>query len=254
MEDQNALTTSVSAGGALVPIAALSADIATVQSVIEENLGVGGMSEFDLQRIKMPSSDTPFYTVTDLDGEKPAKTIRCIILFTRDVRGYWKGAIDETGGGTPPDCHSNDCKTGTGTPGGVCMNCPLNEFGSASKGAGKGCKEVKQLFLLREGSDSVLPEVFAVPPTSLKAIKKYGLMLGGRGVSFGGVITEIGLAKGQSQSGQKYSQATFKPVRTLTADELTKVKAFAEMYRPLIQAAIPITAQDATGTHQDPAF
>src|SRR5438309_2014189 len=127
MSETNQITTSASNGGALVQIAALSADLAAVGAVIAENLGAGGMSEFDLPRIKMPSGESPFYTITDMEGDKAEKTFRAVILLARDARGYWAGSIDETGGGTPPDCHSDDGKVGIGNPGGDCGTCSLNQ-------------------------------------------------------------------------------------------------------------------------------
>lgn len=254
MSEQNALTTGAPAGGALVSIAAMNADIETVQLVISENLGAGGMSEFDLTRIKMPSSTTPFYTISDIDGDKAEKTFKCVILMARDARGYWKGSIDDTGGGSPPDCHSENGAPGVGDPGGDCGTCALNQYGSASKGAGKACKEVRQLFILREGSDSVLPEVFSVPPTSLKVLRKYGSMLGGRGVPFSGVITEVGIQAAKSSGGQAYCQATFKPVRKLSPEEFGKVQQFSKLYAPLVAKTVTIRAQEVQNHQGEAAF
>jgi hypothetical protein len=254
MSDQNTIATTAPASVSLATIAALNADMAAVQAVIDENLGSGGLSQFDLQRIKMPNADSPFYTITDLDGEIAVKEVRCVVLFQRDIRTYWRSSIDDTGGGSPPDCHSFDSKVGIGDPGGDCASCPLNQFGSAAKGTGKACKEVRQLFILREGSESVLPEVFSVPPTSLQAARKFALNLGGRGIPVSSVITEIGLAKKRSKGGQNYSQATFRVARALSAHEWAVAKQFAEMYKPLVAATINVNAEDLPKQEEEQAF
>ena len=218
----------------VMQITALQADLAAVKQVLAENLGAGGMSEFDLQRIKIPAGGGISFEVTDLDGEKTVPKIKAVILLHRDVRGYWP---DPDTTGVPPACHSNDCVSGIGDPGGLCGRCPLAQFGSAAKGKGQACKQVKQLFLLRDGSDSILPEVFNAPPTSLNNFKKLALMLGGRGVGLSGVVIEIGLTTQKNEGGQKYSEATFKPVSVLSSEEKAKVQELAAIYRPMMDAA-----------------
>jgi hypothetical protein len=228
----------------------MRADLEAVEAVLTENLGTGGLSEFDLQRIKIPAGGMTAYEVNDLEGTSFVPTIHAVILFARDVRAYWPDSLDESGGGKPPACHSNDGKIGIGAPGGICAQCPMAQFGSAKKGKGQACKQVKQLFLLREGSGSILPENFLVPPTGLNNFKKLALMLGGRGVSISGILVEIGLVKAKSAEGITYSQPTFRPVRTLAASELSRVKKFAELFRPLIDAAIniaPLAPQPQSG-------
>jgi hypothetical protein len=243
----------------LVQITALAADLAAVKEILTENLGAGGMSEFDLQKIKIPSGGGIAFEVTDIDGEKAVPKIKAVILFHRDQRAYWPNSLDETGG-VAPDCHSNDALVGIGSPGGTCASCPLALFGSAKKGKGQACKQTKQLFVLREGSDSILPEVFSVPPTSLGNFKKLALMLGGRGVGVTGIVVEIGLTKEKNAAGTAYSEATFKPVRILTSEEKTKVEQFAALYKPMMDAApITIPASSNTGSGRlerdaDPAF
>jgi hypothetical protein len=65
-------------------------------------------------------------------------------------------------------------------------------------------------------------------------------------VAISGVVVEIGLVKAKSTDGITYSQPTFKPVRTLSSAELTKVNQLAELYRPMIEQAIDATQQSET--------
>ena len=216
-------------------------NLALVQQAIAENVGVGGVSEFDFERIKIPAGGGPMFTINTLEGETAEKTITAVIILARDSRGYWAKSPEDGGGNAPPDCHSNDGITGIGTPAGNCQDCPLAEFGSATKGGkntkGQACKAMRQLFLLTGGS--LLPVVLTLPPTSLKAAKQYMLRLAGQGVPYWGVVTRIGLEQATNEANQKYSKATFAFVSKLDDDQRAKARAYSEMLKPLV-ANMPV--------------
>jgi hypothetical protein len=192
------------------------------------------MSEFDLTKIRIPAGGGAAFEVTNPGGDAVVQHFRAIVIAARDIRVYWEKAYEESGGGVPPDCHSSNGLVGIGQPGGVCQSCPMAQFGSDQDKRGQACKQVKQLFLLREGSGNLMPEVFLVPPTSLKNYRQHSLRLSGQLAPVWSVITEIGLNKAQSRSGFKYSQATFKTARALEAPELAKVRQYVHMFKPLL--------------------
>ncbi len=250
MEEQNAQDTGVGVIEKdaapltqISPYIPANVDRALIEEVMAENLGATGMSEFDLQRIKMPSGGTQFFELQGPETVEPAAKFRCIILKARDTRGYWAKSIDESGGGQPPECHSHDCRTGIGTPGGDCGQCSLAQFGSGKKGSGQACKQTKQLFIVRQESGSILPEVFNVPPTSLKTYRKFSSTLAGRLTPVTGVIVEVTLSKEKSDGGQEYSQAHFAVVGVLNPDERKAVKAHASMFMPLFDHSPAIAAR-----------
>ncbi len=272
MEEQNAQDTGVGVIEKdaapltqISPYIPANVDRALIEEVMAENLGATGMSEFDLQRIKMPSGGTQFFELQGPETVEPAAKFRCIILKARDTRGYWAKSIDESGGGQPPECHSHDCRTGIGTPGGDCGQCSLAQFGSGKKGSGQACKQTKQLFIVRQESGSILPEVFNVPPTSLKTYRKFSSTLAGRLTPVTGVIVEVKynqigdfhtgplpteedraevtLSKEKSDGGQEYSQAHFAVVGVLNPDERKAVKAHASMFMPLFDHSPAIAAR-----------
>ncbi len=217
-----------------------------VQAAIAENVGVGGITEFDFDRIKIPAGGGLAFNVTTLEGETAEKTITGVIALARDSRAYWKVPLDLSGGNTPPDCHSNDGLVGIATTpqghGGECAKCALAQFGSDPKsGRGQACKAIRQLFILR--GDSLLPVVLALPPTSLKPAKQYMLRLAGQGVPYWSVLTKIGLEQAQNAGGIKYSRATFVFAGMLTEEQRAKAKQYSDMLKPLVTRMI-VDAKD----------
>ena len=230
-------------------------DLALVQSAIAENVGVGGITEFDFDRIKIPSGGGAAFDVTTIEGTDAVKSITGVIVLKRDSRAYWEKSIDEGGGSKPPDCHSNDGIVGI--PGAMapehqCAKCPLAQFGSAKpklvngvakEARGQACKAIQQLFII--GGDSLLPVVLPLPPTSLKAAKQYFLRIAGQGVPYWACVTTIGLEQTKSADGVKYSKATFKLEARLNDQQKAKAKAYHDMLGPLV-ANMTIDVTDYT--------
>ena len=212
----------------LVPIEqqypVLGPDGAGFLEVMQENLGGEGLSPSDLEVIKVPSGSSPVFMVQTLAGEEPVKELVGIIVHTDIGRAYWSQPMGE-GETQQPDCQSSDGIEGEGTPGGPCADCEFSQFGSDPDGRGQACKQVRRLFLLRE--DCSLPSLLRVPPTSLKAARKYLVSLGSRGVSHLGVVTRITLEKTKNPAGTEYCRLVFNPGGQLTADQAAAVRGYA---------------------------
>src|SRR5512144_1606913 len=89
-----------------------------LMEVLEENVG-GTITEFDLQRAKVPTGGMTAWVLPSLDGEDEiVNYIDGVLVYHREPRAYWEHAIDEGGGNNPPDCRSVDGKIGVGNPGG----------------------------------------------------------------------------------------------------------------------------------------
>jgi hypothetical protein len=208
--------------------------LAVVQAAIAENVGVGGVTEFDFDRIKIPSGGGPSFLLQGIDGERNERTVTGVIVLARDARAYWEKSLDDGGGSQPPDCHSNDGLVGIGTfQGKACGECPMAQFGTDPKsGRGQACKAIRQLFIVQPGS--MLPSVLALPPTSLKAAKQYMLRIAGAGVPYWSVVTTIGLEPAQNAGGIKYARATFKCAGTLEPEQIAKAKQYSDMLKGLV--------------------
>lgn len=120
-------------------------------------------------------------------------------------------------------------KLGIGQPGGLCVSCPYNQFGSGSNGKGKACKNMRALYLLRSGE--YLPIQLTLPPTSLRPFSEFSniAFLSRRRAACGSIV-QIGLKKA-SNGKDDYSVATFRKVRDFSGEELANVRAYAENFK-----------------------
>ena len=122
------------------------------------------------ERIKIPIGGG---TVFEIPGDNPddvetVKELSAVILYQHPLNAYY--STKYKGGSNPPDCGSFDGVMGHGNPGGMCKNCPYNEFGSGENGA-KACKNRRRLYLLREGD--IFPMILSLPTGSLKGFTRY---------------------------------------------------------------------------------
>jgi len=259
-------------------MATKTTDIATVQQyaameispreiaeMLLETSGGQRISPFDLDLIKVPSGQgAPMWAVQTLDGEDAAKTIDGIMILTRTIRSWWETSIDQTGGGSAPDCSSQDGQVGVGAPKGHpdfvegnydvrytqdgeeirrgrfdCNACPLAEFGSDARGSGKACKENLLIFMLRP--ESVIPMVIKVPPSSIKVMRNFIRSLMGRGIKPFGAVVSLGLKKVTKGGSPAYFEIEPKIAQRLAPDELEKIRALRDSLVPVLNNR-PVTA------------
>lgn len=229
---------------ALVPVgqyAIVSADAETLRQVVADNLGAGGnITPFDLDRVRVPAGGGTTWEIPGLEGVTESKELLGIVAYWRDGKSYWATSIDESGGGAPPDCASEDGITGRGDPGGDCGRCPFSVFGSdllpnGQRGRGKACKDLRLLFICRP--TDLLPLVLQVPPTSLGSVKKYFLRLASGGVPYYGVVTRFTLGVAKNAAGIKYSQIEAALATRLTPEQTARLKEFSESLRPVFAQA-----------------
>lgn len=210
-------------------------------ALIRANLAGDDVSVGDLDFIKVPPAGATSWTVPGPEGETISKTIEGVILHVARRRAYWR---DSNPSNSPPDCRSNDCVTGIGSPGGACASCPMNEFGSAvrqggGQGRGKACKETCLLFLLMPGAN--LPAVVKIPPSSLRALRSYRLKLT---VPYFGAVTRLTLVKKPSKDGIAYSEVIPSLVGSLPVETQAQIQAYSSDLQSLFSSAAD---RDATG-------
>ncbi len=212
-------------------LAALEGNLDSINEAIATNISGGGISDFDLPRVKISGGASPRWIVPTLEGEETLVRIDGVIVFSRDTRVYYKTAFGKSSGKQPPDCTSSDGITGKGKPGGECSRCPLAEYGSAEEGTGQACKQVKQLFVLR--GDLLLPEVVSLPPTSLKGARQFFLKLTTQGIQYYQALVGLELEKAQNAAGIQYGKAALKFLRRLTPEESARAQQYHELCRTL---------------------
>lgn len=180
-------------------------------------------------RIKIPSGGGKIFEIPTDDPDNPdsATTLEGIILHHHAHCAYWPESNDDED--NKPLCSSYDGKVGIGDPGGVCATCQLNTFGTAAKGAGKACKNMRVIYLLRSGE--YLPVQINLPPTSIKPFKEfYTKAFALRRRAPYGSIVRIGL-KQDNNGKDDYSVATFRRVADFSGEKLQQVKAYASNFK-----------------------
>jgi hypothetical protein len=247
---------------ALVPVTerfdALRVNPDELKEVVDANFGTRTASVFDLERIKVGTGGATAYTVTDeLDGEDVVKEFEAMIAFWKDARSYWAQPLDESGGGAPPDCSSEDMVTGYGTfeDGSTCRkceSCPYNQWESDPKGGrGKACKEMIIMFLLRTGREErIFPSMLVAPPSSISNISGYMMGLTSRGLPYYGVTHRFTLEGDTNAAGIRYCKVKLLPGRDLTSEERKSLRAYGALMRPTFEK-VKIT-KDLAETPVDP--
>jgi hypothetical protein len=216
-----------------VALTAPEDEINELQEAISMNSGNGGMSEFDLPRIKIAPGA---FKVPTANGSMLVDRLVGVVVYVRDIRAYYKSKDQ---GSRPPDCSSADCITGRGDPGGSCDQCPLAQFESATTADGKqakgqACKQVKQLFLLRGGS--LMPEVLSIPPTSLGRARTFFTWLIGQRTPYPKALISITVQNAKNAQSQEYGTAVFDLVRRLTPEEAKRTMGFHGMCEQFLRA------------------
>lgn len=240
--------------------AIMLADPTEFREALEVNSGGQRISPFDLDVVKLPSGGMTAWTIPDIiEGEVIAKSIEGIVTLQRSIRSYWRESLDEKGGGSPPDCSSQDGITGYGLPYGHpdleiqydaegvqqpmdghkgafdCASCPLAQFGSATKGGGQACKQNRLLFVLTP--DSSLPMVVKVPPSSLRVVQSFMLKLSGKSIPMYGAVISLSLKKVSNSANIDYAEIVPALVAQLSPEETARMKAVHASLKPLLMGA-----------------
>ena len=190
--------------------------------------------QMSFPRIKIPAGGALQFEIPSDDPESPdyAKNLVGVILFNHPNNAYWPEGSEYDDSATPL-CSSVDAKQGIGEPGGSCISCALNQFGSAAEGNGKACKNMRVLYLLRSGE--FMPLQVTLPPTSLKPFREFmnqSFMLRRR-ATYGSVV-QIGLKK-MSNGKDDYSVATFRRLYDFSGEELAQIRQFADGFKEQVR-------------------
>jgi hypothetical protein len=198
--------------------------------LIKENVG-SEISAYDLPRIKVPTGGGTFWNYQTAAGPISTPYIEGIIALVNKTKSFWQVSYDEAKETTPPDCYSIDCENGIGEPGGLCIECPYNEYGSDERGEGKKCKDMADVFIITR--DGIVPTAIQLARTSLKQIKQYGITIMNAGLSIHDVITKFTL---HSEKKAGKDTAIIDMVSSGPVPE--EMRAFVRSYKRDIQSLI----------------
>ena len=200
-------------------------------------------------RIKIPSGGGRFFEIPTDDPDNPesATTLEGVILYHHPHHAYWPESNDDED--NKPLCSSFDGKVGIGCPGGACTACQMNTYGTAAKGAGKACKNMRVIYLLRSGE--YLPIQINLPPTSIRPFQDfYGKAFALRRRAPYGSIVRIGL-KPETNGKEDYSVATFRRVADFSGEKLQQVRAYAQNFKDQLKVMTEQRAKAAEEQQED---
>lgn len=183
-----------------------------------------------LDKVKIPAGGGLAFEVPGDDPDSPdsEKEIVGVIIDHYPLNSFWPEKYN--GQNVAPECFSTDSRTGTGTPGGECLKCPYNKFGSGEDGQSKACKNAHRIYILRSGE--LYPMVVTIPPTSLKSLSDYlAKRVVTKGLRSYGVVTKLTLKKATNNTGIAYSQVQFSLVDKLTPEQTEMMKAYGDNLR-----------------------
>lgn len=196
----------------------------------------------EFERIKIPAGGGTIFELPSGNPDEPdtVKEFCAVILYHHPMYVFYSSKFN--GSNNPPDCLSIDGITGIGNPGGNCINCPKNKFGSGENGS-KACKNKHQIYLLRE--NEMFPLILSLPTSSNKEFSKYIKRLLSKGKKSDKVVTKFSLKKAVNKTGISYSQVQFSVARELTNEETRLIKNYSEQVKSYAQSKANLqTSQD----------
>lgn len=185
-------------------------------------------------KVKIPGGGVLQFELPSDDPENPdyAKTLEGVLLYNHASNAYWQegSEYDEN---SIPLCSSVNGICGIGNPGGVCEECVLNQYNTAPDGKGKACKNMRVLYLLRDGE--FMPLHLSLPPTSLRPFNDfYNTAFASRRRATYGSVIQIGLKRVENGP-NLYSVATFKKLFDFTGEKLAEAIQCANGFREQIK-------------------
>ena len=195
------------------------------------------------------------FKVLEPGAEEPTsgvQSIDCVILASHLINVRWGHDYGSREDGERPACRSMDGKTGVELETGEthdCDACPYNQF--TEDGGRKVCTNKRQLYIMREGD--LLPVLFALPPSALKAYDSYRVQatLTLR-TPMSALLTRITLKSKKSGNGTEYSSPVFTAIGKLPLEESKRMTDFARQIMEAAQRA-GIEAEDVSQEAQQPA-
>lgn len=238
-----------------------------LRALMDENMGEGatfGMR--DVPRWTFPGSGNKQWVWNGPNGKEFRDGIEGVVLGQRTKRTFYATKYD--GGGSPPDCSSDDGAMGRprlfddGTPdnlkiaangsevefGGACKTCPLDQwetgrlFDPSYHGNGKACGEYRDLLVMEP--DGVVPIIIQLPSTALRDWSDFGMTLvrARMGLSRAVLHFTIDLPKGAT-----YGTLAVGIVGSLTKEDAASLKTFMpDLRRPALAAPtdVPLSPEN----------
>lgn len=224
------------------------------------NLAEGEALNFsDLSKVTVPAGGALSWALETIEGETTTKTLTGLILDQALIRNLYERSFEETGGQEPALCSSLDSISGrlnsealseggelpariavVGRPAGDCRACPLAQYGTKPKadgqnGRGQMCRQTRLLLFLQPGS--TMPVLVSIPPSGLKAAKKYLVGLQSIGLEYWQAVTILELKRDTNADGIKFSRVQFRLAGALSPELFEGIARYRENLKGMLKAA-----------------
>jgi hypothetical protein len=195
-------------------------------SLVDIRAQLKAQLEAQRSRIEGPSSSrisTAGKQFTLPDGRTSQGPLSLVILDWRITHAYYTGIYDPAKP-KAPDCwaisETINCAPDPGkvrTPKHAsCNGCPFNEYGTASVGRGKACKETRRLAVAPlDAQVGDKPFLLEVSPTGIRSFESLVTALSAKGLTPLEVVAEVGF-----KSDATYPTLVFAPAAALDEDQL----------------------------------
>lgn len=232
---------------------ALNHDTAELAEILSELSEGAGYTERDLPRAKNPSGGATSWQIAGPAGVESVSEITGVIVHQKTVRAMFADK-DANGrkiglGDAPPVCSAvgiEQVAIGIGSPGGPCITCPFNEFGSAAEGNGKACTESLLWFVMQPSS--FLPLIIRFPPMSLHNARGYvKTALGSMAIRYSSVMTAITLRPERNEQGD-FAVAEPRMVGMLHPEEAAAAREYGRQFSTVFES---VTAENVEGSAVD---
>lgn len=212
-------------------------------------IGDMGVKVWDLPKMRVPAGGQVAFEVTRMGNTEYLKERDVVILAVRGNQKAWHREHFEDVGGKPPDCFSTDGMTGMGNRSvdalvpdmgpHDCAKCPWGQFGSKrgkdGNREGKDCQDYALLLIATP--EGRLPTVIKVPPSSLRAMKRYQMDLIDAGKKRENIVTRISLQKVDAVP--PYSEMSFSFVGDIPAEYHAQTAVLRKTLEEALFAADP---------------
>lgn len=237
--------------------ALMQVDPSEIAEVFAENLGGDALRLSDLTTIHIPSGGAVAWSISDIDGEISTPTLEGVVIAHKTVRRFYEKDFASSGGGSAPDCKSEDGVHGIGVCAdkcqGMCDRCPMAQFVKDEKDnwMPTRCKQYTIVFLVRK--ESALPAVLVIAPTSIRAFSNYKHGLASQKAKrLSAVLTEFSLVKEKSSTGLAYSKIQVRPLQYFEPDVQKKFRDFGLQMQGFLSAYIAPDNLEGSAEYVDP--
>lgn len=236
--------------------------------ILEENTGSRQVNTASIPVWRYPSAEGVEWIYEDETGARHrTPDLTGVVLAQRKERVFYRDKF--SGGGSPPDCRSNDGETGvpftdreTGEVsdllytsdgaevrfGGACASCPLAQWESRRlvdptyTGNGQACAEYR--FGIIQRPEQPTPEGFRIPPSALKNWLTFGEQVSRARTRLSSVVIRMSLSLRPKAS---TADLVVEPVAYIPLETAAQLRALApDIKRPQIAAPVEEPEDDGS--------